>query len=497
MDEGAVAVLEDPQGNAHAREEHGVEREHRERVAHGASLRSPPMGGCGWTDAWRTIESGHARPADPPDRPAWLRRARGLPQPSYRARSSTWTRRSRWCARSARPSGPVAPQAIEELSLRFDGVAPEHLRVPAAALAEALASLDPAVRAGLEESIRRLRATLRSRAGAGGGHRAGSGRPRHPPLRADPPGRPLRARRPGPAGLQRRDERRPGAGRGRRVDRAGQLAAEGPRRSARADHPGGVRAARRRRGVRRRRRAGDRDVRLRGGGVRAGRPGHRARQHLHRRGQAAAQGRGRHRLRGRADRDRDPGRRHRRRGVRRRRPDQPGRARPGRRQRAGHRLRAAGRRRRGRARASRSPRPGTPSGSAPRSAVGSPASCWSTTSSRGSRWSTPTPRSTSRSTPQDATDGRRPRAQRRRDLRRAVRPGVARRLLRRLQPRAADRGLRLPLLRAVGACLPQGGPRRRLRPRRAGGGRRTTWSRSPRPRTSRATAQAVSIRFQR
>ena len=59
-----------------------------------------------------------------------------------------------------------------------------------------------------------------------------------------------------------------------------------------------------------------------------GRPGHRPGQHLHGRGQAAAQGRRRHRLRGRADRDRDPRRRHRRPGVRRRRPDQPGRARP-------------------------------------------------------------------------------------------------------------------------------------------------------------------------
>src|SRR4051794_4530445 len=50
-------------------------------------------------------------------------------------------------------------EAIAELSLRFDGVAPEHLRVPVSTLTEALASLDPAVRAGLEESIRRLRAT--------------------------------------------------------------------------------------------------------------------------------------------------------------------------------------------------------------------------------------------------------------------------------------------------------------------------------------------------
>ena len=48
---------------------------------------------------------------------------------------------------------------------------------------------------------------------------------------------------------------------------------------------------------------------------------------------------------------------------------------------------------------SRSPRPGTPSGSAPRSAGRSRASCWSTTSSRASTSSTPTPPSTSRSTP--------------------------------------------------------------------------------------------------
>jgi len=49
--------------------------------------------------------------------------------------------------------------AIAEYSLQFDGVAPPQLRVPAAALTEALGALDPAVRAGLEESIRRLRAT--------------------------------------------------------------------------------------------------------------------------------------------------------------------------------------------------------------------------------------------------------------------------------------------------------------------------------------------------
>ena len=47
--------------------------------------------------------------------------------------------------------------ALRELGERFDGVRVEHLRVPAAALAEALAALDPAVRAALEESVRRAR----------------------------------------------------------------------------------------------------------------------------------------------------------------------------------------------------------------------------------------------------------------------------------------------------------------------------------------------------
>jgi histidinol dehydrogenase len=50
-------------------------------------------------------------------------------------------------------------EAIRELSERFDGIAPEHLRVPQDVLAAALEELDPAVRAGLEESIARLRRT--------------------------------------------------------------------------------------------------------------------------------------------------------------------------------------------------------------------------------------------------------------------------------------------------------------------------------------------------
>ncbi len=47
--------------------------------------------------------------------------------------------------------------ALAELARRFDGVALQHPRVPAAALATALAELDPSVRAALEESISRAR----------------------------------------------------------------------------------------------------------------------------------------------------------------------------------------------------------------------------------------------------------------------------------------------------------------------------------------------------
>jgi len=50
-------------------------------------------------------------------------------------------------------------EAVRELSERFDGVAPDDLRVPQEALDRALTELDPAVRAGLEESIVRLRRT--------------------------------------------------------------------------------------------------------------------------------------------------------------------------------------------------------------------------------------------------------------------------------------------------------------------------------------------------
>jgi histidinol dehydrogenase len=47
--------------------------------------------------------------------------------------------------------------AVRELTARFDGVELRSTRVPVAALGAALAGLDPAVRAALEESIRRAR----------------------------------------------------------------------------------------------------------------------------------------------------------------------------------------------------------------------------------------------------------------------------------------------------------------------------------------------------
>ncbi|WP_435769431.1 histidinol dehydrogenase [Nocardioides sp. SYSU DS0651] len=50
-------------------------------------------------------------------------------------------------------------EAVREYGERFDGVLVDDLRVPPEELQRALAELDPGVRSGLEESIRRLRAT--------------------------------------------------------------------------------------------------------------------------------------------------------------------------------------------------------------------------------------------------------------------------------------------------------------------------------------------------
>jgi histidinol dehydrogenase len=58
-------------------------------------------------------------------------------------------------------------EALLDLTERFDGVRPASIRVPARALAEALDRLEPDVRAGLEESIRRARLVHREQVPAG------------------------------------------------------------------------------------------------------------------------------------------------------------------------------------------------------------------------------------------------------------------------------------------------------------------------------------------
>ncbi len=47
--------------------------------------------------------------------------------------------------------------ALHDAAARFDGVRPQRLRVPAGVIAGAVGTLDPAVRAALEESIARAR----------------------------------------------------------------------------------------------------------------------------------------------------------------------------------------------------------------------------------------------------------------------------------------------------------------------------------------------------
>jgi len=57
-------------------------------------------------------------------------------------------------------------EALRAFAAQFDGVVPEHLRVPAGELARCAAELDPAVRAAFEESIRRRRLVAASEAPA-------------------------------------------------------------------------------------------------------------------------------------------------------------------------------------------------------------------------------------------------------------------------------------------------------------------------------------------
>ena len=86
----------------------------------------------------------------------------------------------------------------------------------------------------------------------------------------------------------------------------------------------------------------------------------------------------------------------------------------------------------------------------------------------------------------------RPGAQRRRGLRRRLVAGQPRRLLRRVQPRAAHRRVRLPQQRAVGAVVPARHPRRQLLGATRCARSAATWSRWPAPRTSRPTVRPCS-----
>ncbi len=66
-------------------------------------------------------------------------------------------------------------EAVREYSERFDGVVQDEIRVPAGALTAALDVLDPVIRAGLEESVRRLRLTCAAELEADGATDLGPG----------------------------------------------------------------------------------------------------------------------------------------------------------------------------------------------------------------------------------------------------------------------------------------------------------------------------------
>ena len=234
--------------------------------------------------------------------------------------------------------------ALIDFAEKFDGVRLDPSGSRPRRSRDALEELDPAVRAALEESIRRARLVHREQRRTthttqvvpGGsvtekwvpvervGLYAPGGRSVYPSsviMNVVPAQE---------AGVESIALASPAAGRVRRPP-----APDDPRR---------LRPARRGRGVRGRRRHRRGDVRVRHRVLPARQHGHRPRQHLGRRRQALLHRQDRHRRRGRPHRDRRPRRRHRRPGARRLRPDQPGRARPAGRRRPRHRLRRAGRR---------------------------------------------------------------------------------------------------------------------------------------------------------
>ena len=289
--------------------------------------------------------------------------------------------------------------AVREYTARFDGVDLPTSPVPAQALADALAGLDPKLRAALEEMARRVRPVHEAQRPAGHVTPDRRRRTGHRAVRPGGPGRGVRAGRPGAAALFGDHERDPGAGRRGPPDRGRLAAPAGQRRPARPGHPGRLRAARHRRGPRGRRRPGGRHVRLRHRGLRTGGRGHRPRQRLRDRRQAAAGRHGRRGRRSRPDRDRHHRRPHRQPAVPRGRPGRPGRARPAGRVPAHHHRPRPRRAHRGRTAPRRWPRPGTATRCRPRS-PGSPPAC---------SWTTPRPRSRSPTRGRPSTWRSRPR----------------------------------------------------------------------------------------
>ena len=290
-------------------------------------------------------------------------------------------------------------EAVLEMSQQYDGVTQTDIRVPSHALRDALTALDPDIRAGLEESIRRLRATCEAEVERDAVTDLGAGaRVTH---RKVPVGRVGLYVPGGIAPLVSSVLMNVVPAQVAGV-RSIALSSTPQKEHGGLPHPT-ILAACALLGV---------DEVYAVGGAQAIAMfaygvGPCARVDLvtgpgldldgHR--QAAAQGPGRDRLRGRAHRDPGPRRRDGGPGVRRRRPAQPGRARPARRSGAGDRLRAPRRPRGDRA---RGPGAGHQAHRAdPELAVREPVrrSCWWTTSTRASTSPTRTPPSTSRSTP--------------------------------------------------------------------------------------------------
>ena len=183
-----------------------------------------------------------------------------------------------WCDPSATPSATAASRRSSSSPPASTASQQTDIPVPPEALAGALAALDPAVRAGLEESIRRLRATCEAEREADVATELGPGAHGAPAAwcRCDRVGLYV------PGGLAPLVSSVLMNVVPAQVAGVASIALS---LSPQAEHgglpapddPGRLRAARRRRGVRRRRRPGDRDVRLRRRAVPPRRPGDRAR----------------------------------------------------------------------------------------------------------------------------------------------------------------------------------------------------------------------------